>query len=94
MLKVLQAETQLQQQQAALAAQQAQIQAVQDAQQQTTDVDDSDVGPAAYPIYVESPFIPHVYRRNLYLSHRLHGHVPMPAGHPTARSAAPTSNRT
>lgn len=72
-LKLLQAQLALQQQQLNLQLQQAQLQAVTTpvpAEAGTADMDSADAVLPVYPIYVRSAFVPHVYRRNLYLPHR------------------------
>lgn len=72
-LKLLQAQLALQQQQLAVQLQQAQLDAALNppAAPQT---DSTDVLPVVYPIYEHSAFVPHVYRRNLYLHHHGEGH--------------------
>ena len=66
LLKELQAEDALRQQETALAQQQAQLQSTIDA----ADDQNGELEPAPVDaIYVSSPYVPRVYRRNLYGAH-------------------------
>lgn len=90
LLRELQAETLLQQQQAALATQQAELQAALDAQQQP---DGADVEAApVYPLYADSPLIPRAYRRNLYLHHRVQPRAPLTVARPASLKASVPMN--
>lgn len=84
-LKLLQAQLALQQQQLNLQLQQAQLQAVTTpvpAEAGTADMDSADAVLPVYPIYVRSAFVPHVYRRNLYLPHRASPNLGTPVMRP------------
>lgn len=74
-----QAEEALRQREEELALERAQLEASQQALQQTTTAPEP---VPVYPIYATSGFIPRSYRRNLYGPHHFEAHRPMPAVHP------------
>lgn len=67
-LKLLQAQLALQQQQLAMQLQQAQLEAAQNPPS-PPQTDSTDMIPVIYPIYQRSAFMPHAFRRHLYLHH-------------------------
>lgn len=91
-LKLLQAQLALQQQQLSLQLQQAQLQAVTappPAVAGTADMYSADAVLPVYPIYARSAFVPHIYRRNLYLPHRTSPDPGMPVMRPGTGHPAP-----